>query len=257
MKRCIISTLVVVFLCALHNQLVAQFNPDLALGPKSINLSDPCNISGTYTIDNIGNGSTGQGFSVEIWVEELPSGFGMNEKWSSNNWPSSLSAGGSATFSFSGLDIKTLAQGSFDYLNEENFKVYIKIDPNNAISDEQDETNNSGILVATVNCDVDGSNSGGQNPVENLPDNLSYLDAYPNPSTGEFTIQYELEKPAKTRILVTNMVGQTVKMVDNLENLGAGEYYQDVDLQDLPAGTYFYTLLADDKKATGKILLTK
>ncbi|MCP4442892.1 MAG: T9SS type A sorting domain-containing protein [Aureispira sp.] len=96
-----------------------------------------------------------------------------------------------------------------------------------------------------------------QNPVENLPDNISYLDVYPNPNNGQFNIHYELEKPAKTTILISNIVGKTVKLISNLETSVPGEYNQQIDLTGLPTGTYFYTLVADNKKARGKILITQ
>ncbi|HSI91273.1 MAG TPA: T9SS type A sorting domain-containing protein, partial [Adhaeribacter sp.] len=79
------------------------------------------------------------------------------------------------------------------------------------------------------------------------------LNAYPNPTRGETTITLTQAAGEQYKIRISNAIGRTIKTVDlkdrDLEN-GV-----QLDLTGLPAGFYFYSLLANDKMIETKRLV--
>jgi hypothetical protein len=57
-------------------------------------------------------------------------------------------------------------------------------------------------------------------------------------------------------LVVYNQLGQVVRTLVN-EVRNAGRYEVNFDAQDLPAGTYFYTLTAGSFSKTEKVVLNK
>ncbi len=102
-----------------------------------------------------------------------------------------------------------------------------------------------------------GDNEGNRVPVlkdepTDQPNNLSYLQAYPNPFTQSVTINFRLPEDAKTEIKIFNMHGKLVNVLMN-EDLKEGLHWVDWNGKSgngnfLPAGIYMCTLEETNKK---------
>jgi len=79
---------------------------------------------------------------------------------------------------------------------------------------------------------------------------------YPNPATHTIHVEYELPQSTLANILVFDAFGKLVKNVADVE-LFAGTQMLNMDVSDLPTGMYFYTLQADEWKATKKFIIAK
>lgn len=78
--------------------------------------------------------------------------------------------------------------------------------------------------------------------------------AYPNPTRTEINIPYTVTQSKQVEITITNIMGQTVKSVSN-QNVSAGQYVSTINVADLPAGMYFYTLKTDSGIQTNKFVI--
>jgi plastocyanin len=79
------------------------------------------------------------------------------------------------------------------------------------------------------------------------------LNLYPNPSRGSVTVQLT-QKPGTTyKLRLSNIIGQEIRTVALRPELTAAGL--PLDLSDLHAGMYFYSLLVDGKVATTKRLV--
>ncbi len=106
------------------------------------------------------------------------------------------------------------------------------------------EDDNSG-----VDCYGAGGNKEG---LSNIPD----IQLYPNPATNIINVKYELSENTTANIMVFDAFGKLVKNVPNVELL-AGNQTLDMNVSDLSAGMYFYTLQASEWKATKKFIIVK
>lgn len=80
---------------------------------------------------------------------------------------------------------------------------------------------------------------------------LVLLSLFPNPTEGQITIQFYIEKPLPLLITITDASGQVV----HKENIFPQKFdiqYHGIDLRHLPAGTYNLTLYDANKKVATK-----
>jgi PKD repeat protein len=77
--------------------------------------------------------------------------------------------------------------------------------------------------------------------------------AYPNPMSGQTTIEYTLLKDSRVILEVTDARGQLISQYLN-ENQPQGTQRFEWNAEDLPAGMYFYTIQVDNERYTGKII---
>lgn len=75
---------------------------------------------------------------------------------------------------------------------------------------------------------------------------------YPNPFTGETTIQYELEERGNVTLNIYDGMGRLVRTVDNGQR-EAGEHKYLFATNNLPPGLYYCTLIAGARNETRKI----
>jgi hypothetical protein len=73
----------------------------------------------------------------------------------------------------------------------------------------------------------------------------SYFRAYPNPAATTLQMDYYLAQAAAVSLRIDNIQGQSVMQVLQNESRGMGQYHQNVNIDQLPAGIYFYELNAD------------
>ncbi len=79
------------------------------------------------------------------------------------------------------------------------------------------------------------------------------LTVYPNPSHGQVTVQLTPKAGAEYKLRISNVIGQEVRTVALRPELTAAGL--PLDLSELRAGVYFYSLLVDGKVATTKRLV--
>ena len=102
--------------------------------------------------------------------------------------------------------------------------------------------------------------------VETLPKATALLQNYPNPFNPETWIPYQLSKPAKVSISIYSADGKHLRKLE-LGQLPVG-IYQDKSRaaywdgrnelgETVASGVYFYTLIAGDFTATGKMFIRK
>jgi hypothetical protein len=73
----------------------------------------------------------------------------------------------------------------------------------------------------------------------------AFFSAYPNPATTQFQMDYFLAQSASVSLRIDNIQGQAVTQVLKNENKTIGQYHQTINIEQLPAGIYFYELNAD------------
>jgi hypothetical protein len=82
---------------------------------------------------------------------------------------------------------------------------------------------------------------------------LSILNVYPNPSRGQITVQLSQRASADYKLRLSNIIGQELRTIALKPELTAAGL--PIDLSDLRAGMYFYSLLVDGKVVTTKRLV--
>ena len=79
---------------------------------------------------------------------------------------------------------------------------------------------------------------------------------YPNPTSGILNISFELNQSTQAVISVSNLMGQELmKVSGNQFNAGVNE--AKLDLSALNAGIYLYTIRAEGKSFTGRVIVSK
>lgn len=95
-----------------------------------------------------------------------------------------------------------------------------------------------------------GTDNGGLN------EEVALGQSFPNPTAGEAIITFELPSASNVSMNLTNMYGQEVAVLAN-GDFAAGAHRVDVNTRSLAAGVYFYTLTANGKAQTKKMIVTK
>ncbi len=80
---------------------------------------------------------------------------------------------------------------------------------------------------------------------------------YPNPNTGEFTIRYAILKKSGVRVDIIDLHGILVKTIVNMADQYEGKYQIPVNLNELPNGIYFVTIIINGKRNTEKIIIER
>jgi hypothetical protein len=88
------------------------------------------------------------------------------------------------------------------------------------------------------------------------PVSSTLLQNYPNPFNPSTRIQYSVDKNQRITIKVYDVIGNEIaKLVDEIQQPGI--YTITLDGNKLPTGTYFYTLITEDKTTSKKMILLK
>ncbi len=94
--------------------------------------------------------------------------------------------------------------------------------------------------------------TGVENPKQNIGFEVSQN--YPNPAYAETTIGIELQEQRDVSIDIVNLTGQVVRTL-NLGTTSAGIKNVSIDVSNLSAGVYYYTVNAGDEKITNKMIV--
>ncbi len=89
-----------------------------------------------------------------------------------------------------------------------------------------------------------------------VPLTLELSQNYPNPFNPVTMLSFRIASDQQVNLSVFNLAGERVACVFD-GALNAGEHAMTFDGSDLPSGTYFYTLQADGRSLTRKMLLLK
>ena len=88
------------------------------------------------------------------------------------------------------------------------------------------------------------------------PITFSLNQNYPNPFNPTTSIQYSIPKNEQVKLVVYNILGETVKVLVNKEQ-SAGSYKVNFDAGNLSGGMYLYKLTAGSFSGTKKMILLK
>jgi len=89
--------------------------------------------------------------------------------------------------------------------------------------------------------------NGGQNAKMNNPNTENNFNVFPNPTTGEVTIQF-----ASTNNNAISIIDNMGKIVKRIEAINSSVYK--LDISDLINGIYFYDAISNDQNYQGKII---
>ncbi len=103
------------------------------------------------------------------------------------------------------------------------------------------------ILTGCLTVDVEG---------EIGNSDVQLFQSYPNPTTGDAAIMFELPATMNVTLDVVNMYGQQVATLIDGE-LGSGMHEAVINTSDLSAGVYFYNLRTNDQVLTKRMVVAK
>jgi hypothetical protein len=93
---------------------------------------------------------------------------------------------------------------------------------------------------------------------DSLPSLQQTVQIYPNPSGSVFNIVIDLKKPSKVNLTVSNLYGQTIKVIcDAGLPAGKNTFIWNAGAGHLVSGIYFYHLRSGNVSETGKLILDR
>lgn len=95
----------------------------------------------------------------------------------------------------------------------------------------------------------------GENQI-NIPSEYHLYQNYPNPFNPDTKIEFQLPETASVKLMVYNILGEKIIEIVN-ERLDAGYYKFVFNGENLPSGTYIYTLQTENYVSSKKMLLLK
>ncbi len=75
---------------------------------------------------------------------------------------------------------------------------------------------------------------------------------YPNPNTGNFTVRFTSSNASDIQVFVTDVLGRKIY---NKKFKNTGDFIQNVQLENVPSGTYIVTVVDGDRKGSSKIIV--
>jgi hypothetical protein len=117
----------------------------------------------------------------------------------------------------------------------------------------QHKANDMDVLYLDEFLLTEAQNAGVQ---DNNISNVSLAQNQPNPFNTQTTIQYTLNTAANVNLVITDIAGRIVKVIDN-QNTSAGVHYINLNAAEFAAGAYNYTLTSNGSSITKKMFVTK
>lgn len=108
-----------------------------------------------------------------------------------------------------------------------------------------------GLMLGPLATGVNDNNS------NTAPDNYALMQNYPNPFNPSTTIPFKLSSNGKVSLTVYDLLGRTVDVLINNEQMGAGTHSVKWNARNMPAGIYFYKLNTGSFSAVKKLVLLK
>ncbi|MCE3281071.1 MAG: hypothetical protein K0S44_3262 [Bacteroidetes bacterium] len=79
-----------------------------------------------------------------------------------------------------------------------------------------------------------------------------YMNIYPNPASTQITIEFDLTETRNTSIEIKNMLGETIKKVNNGFSIGNNKL--EIDVSELPKGLFFVQLVNGSTQVIQKFI---
>jgi len=92
---------------------------------------------------------------------------------------------------------------------------------------------------------------------ENVVEQTLSIRNFPNPFTGETTIEFELDEQSIVSLMVVDVRGKVVATLLNETNTYKGSHQTTFNAKGLSHGIYYCTLIAGDKVETLKMVIAK
>jgi hypothetical protein len=89
-----------------------------------------------------------------------------------------------------------------------------------------------------------------------VPDEFALNNSYPNPVSGQATIEYAVPEQSDVTVEVYDVLGRRVATLADGEKK-AGEHSVRLDASDLSSGTYFYRMRAEDFTQTRRLVVVR
>jgi len=86
--------------------------------------------------------------------------------------------------------------------------------------------------------------------------NIQLAQSYPNPTTDQATLTFELPSSMHVKIILYNALGQQVETLID-EVLAEGSHTKTFDVSNQAAGRYFYRLIAGQQELGGKMIVVR
>ena len=80
--------------------------------------------------------------------------------------------------------------------------------------------------------------------------------AFPNPATQELNVNYANHLPSDISVQFVNDLGQIVKTVA-LGNHTPGKYSENIDVSDLAAGNYYYSIITNTERIFSRVTIAR
>ncbi|MBS1773464.1 MAG: T9SS type A sorting domain-containing protein [Bacteroidetes bacterium] len=88
--------------------------------------------------------------------------------------------------------------------------------------------------------------------VSKLAENISEVNAFPNPTQTALNIKFSLKEATETKVNITNAIGQVV-MTQDMGNVSNGT--ATFQVENLANGVYFYTVDANGQRSTNRFVI--
>jgi hypothetical protein len=85
------------------------------------------------------------------------------------------------------------------------------------------------------------------------PSNIKELSVYPNPASGEITVNFNLVSPADVKLNITDITGRVVKSYSSEKNYG--NYSRTLSLDGMQTGMYYLQVSSGDESRTEKFIV--
>lgn len=108
-------------------------------------------------------------------------------------------------------------------------------------------SNDDPMIIPIFEC-----NSTGVAPAKMGGKYLSLEPVFPNPATSTALLKYNLSQSLKTRITLWDVQGRT-SFDSGVHRLAAGDHEVSFDVSDLPSGNYYYSIITEKERLSGKI----
>lgn len=205
----------------------------------------PCNTWGPE-IDQIA--ADFEGTTLEVWAISDRDSDAYISSSIFNPTHTNHKVGGSAG---GGADVVNLFAGSFTF---SGFPTYSVICSDGTITwDTWPLTTGANELRSqlTEECGVTTAAT----PVKEV-EGLSAVETYPNPTSEQVTIEFQLEAATNLTINISNSLGQTVKTIASTD-YSAGEQKVELDVNDLATGIYSVSIQSESGVHTTQLTITK
>lgn len=88
-----------------------------------------------------------------------------------------------------------------------------------------------------------------------IQDGISNLNLFPNPASDRLTVTYEISKATHVQLIVTDLNGRTISLIENA--VEAGSQAAKLSIDDLNSGIYLLQVISDDSRMMKKFVVVK